>query len=67
MQTGDVKDITVLRDRMTGMSKGCAFVVYDTEAEAQAAIERYDRKVVLAGGSYPMEVRPGSAGKVEAA
>ncbi|GMH38098.1 hypothetical protein BSKO_05982 [Bryopsis sp. KO-2023] len=54
---GEVKDIIILKDKVSGQPKGCAFVSYATEAEAKKAIAELDRKIQLSGASSPMEVR----------
>ena len=56
-QCGEVKDVIVLKDKVTGQPKSCAFVSYATEAEAERAIEMLDRKLQLPGATSPMEVR----------
>lgn len=56
-QCGVVKDVIVLKDKVTGQPKSCAFVSYATEAEAERAIEMLDRKLQLPGATSPMEVR----------
>lgn len=56
-QCGDVKDVIVLKDKITGQPKSCAFVSYATQAEAERAIEMLDRKHQLPGASSMMEVR----------
>lgn len=39
---GTVVDAVVLTDKQTGKSKGYGFVEMNTEAEVQAAIEKFD-------------------------
>lgn len=56
-RSGEVKDIIILKDKVSGQPKGCAFVSYATEAEAERAIADLDRKIQLPGASSPMEVR----------
>lgn len=56
MQFGGVKNVTVLRDRATGVSKGCAFVSLDDAEQASKAIDFLDRKVFLTGALRPLEV-----------
>lgn len=38
-QYGEITDLKLITDRMSGRSKGIAFVTYATEESAQAAIE----------------------------
>lgn len=40
---GKVVHADVLMDKMTGKSKGFGFVEFETEAEAQAAVEKLDK------------------------
>lgn len=55
-QFGDVKDIIILKDKVTGQPRGCAFVSYATKDEAEAAIGALDKGVHLPGALCPMEV-----------
>lgn len=41
---GNVVSATVIRDRMTGRSKGFGFVEFSTDEEAQKAIGMFDGK-----------------------
>lgn len=52
---GSVKQLYVLRDRTTGRSKGCAFVVYAAADQARAAMAALDGKV-LGANARPLTV-----------
>lgn len=54
---GVVKDIIVLREKVTGQKRGCAFVSYATKAEAENAIQHLDRQIQLPGALSLLEVR----------
>lgn len=56
VQFGDVKDIIILKDKVTGQPRGCAFVSYATKEEAAAAIASLNKGVHLPGALCPMEV-----------
>ena len=43
-EAGTVVSASIISDRMTGRSRGFGFVEMATEAEAQAAIDRWDGK-----------------------
>ncbi|MBU6323158.1 RNA-binding protein [Patescibacteria group bacterium] len=43
-EAGTVTSVSIISDRMTGRSRGFGFVEMSSEAEAQAAIERWDGK-----------------------
>ena len=43
-EAGNVTSASIISDRMTGRSRGFGFVEMATEAEAQAAIDRWDGK-----------------------
>ena len=43
-EAGTVVSASIISDRMTGRSRGFGFVEMSTEAEAQAAIDRWDGK-----------------------
>lgn len=51
----------VLRERSSGQSRGCAFVGYESQEEAEAAIAHMDRRVHLPGAPGPLEVRAAAA------
>jgi RNA recognition motif-containing protein len=57
LQFGDVKDIIILKDKITGQPRGCAFVSYATKEEAARAISSLDRTLHLPGALCPLEVR----------
>jgi RNA recognition motif-containing protein len=66
-QAGTVESASVVEDRMTGRSRGFAFVEMSTPEEAAAAIEQMNGKEV--GGralkvneAKPRENRPGGGG-----
>eukprot|EP00879_Flechtneria_rotunda_P011421 GHRR01011930.1.p1 GENE.GHRR01011930.1~~GHRR01011930.1.p1 ORF type:complete len:414 (+),score=97.93 GHRR01011930.1:226-1467(+) len=54
---GDVKDVIILKDKVSGQPRGCAFVSYGTREEADAAIQALDKGVHLPGALCPIEVR----------
>lgn len=43
-EAGTVTSVSIISDRMTGRSRGFGFVEMASEAEAQAAIDRWDGK-----------------------
>ncbi len=43
-EAGTVASVSIITDRMTGRSRGFGFVEMASEAEAQAAIDRWDGK-----------------------
>lgn len=66
-QAGTVESASVIEDRMTGRSRGFAFVEMSSDAEAASAIEQLNGKEV--GGralkvneAKPREVRGGNRG-----
>ena len=54
----------VLRDRMTGASRGCAFVTFQGRDVAEAAISALDKKLMLPGSNQLLEVIQLNAGFV---
>ncbi|KXZ43600.1 hypothetical protein GPECTOR_86g394 [Gonium pectorale] len=52
---GVVRDLAILRDRSSGKSRGCAFVSYLALSEAEEAIKRFDRQLLLPGAQSPLE------------
>jgi len=54
---GAIVELTVIRDRVTKVHKGCAFVTYLDAESAQAAIEQLHDKIKLGGAINPLQVR----------
>jgi RNA recognition motif-containing protein len=44
---GTIKELSIIRDTATGMSRGCAFVTYFEHASADKAVENLHDKVKL--------------------
>ena len=55
---GEIESINVIMDRMTGRSKGFAFVEMAEESAAQAAIAQLDGQVVDGRNIRVSEARP---------
>lgn len=61
-QAGNVTSINIITDRATGRSKGFAFVEFETEAEAKAAIEMFngqdfEGRTIVVSEARPMKPR----------
>lgn len=55
---GEVVNAVILIEKGgTGMSRGCAFISYATEAQAQAAVTALDNQMTLPGAPYNLRVR----------
>lgn len=66
-QAGTVSSATIIKDRMSGRSKGFGFVEFDNDAEAQAAIDLWngkelDGRQLTVNEARPMEARPPRSG-----
>jgi len=59
---GVVTDIMVLRDRITGVHKGCAFVTFQNAEDADRATEELHDNHVLPEGAHPLQIRPAEPG-----
>jgi RNA recognition motif-containing protein len=62
-KAGTVASATVIIDRMSGRSKGFGFVEFDSDEEAQNAIEMFDGtdfggRSIKVNEARPMEERP---------
>jgi RNA recognition motif-containing protein len=57
-KVGTVESVSIITDRMTGRSKGFAFIEMETEKDAQAAIEQMNNKVVEGRTITVAEARP---------
>src|SRR5258708_16937855 len=62
-QHGTVASATVITDKMTGRSRGFAFVEYENDAEADAAMQalnnkEYNGRTLVVKEARPLEDRP---------
>ena len=57
-QYGSVKEVSLVNDRMTGRSRGFAFVTFSNPAEGQAAITALDGKEFSGRNLKVNEARP---------
>jgi cold-inducible RNA-binding protein len=62
-QSGTVTSATVITDKMTGRSRGFAFVEFENDEEATAAIEQfngkeYNGRTLAVKEAMPMQERP---------
>src|SRR2546423_14580686 len=67
-QAGTVESASVVEDRMTGRSRGFAFVEMSTKEEANAAIEQFNGKelggrALKVNEAKPRESRAGGGGR----
>lgn len=66
-QAGQVSTVAIIKDRVSGRSKGFGFVEFDNDAEAQAAINLWngkelDGRQLTVNEARPMESRPPRSG-----
>lgn len=64
---GNVSSAIIIIDKMTGRSKGFGFVEFESEADAQKAIEMFngkemDGRTLTVNEARPMEARPPRGG-----
>lgn len=64
-QAGKVESVDIIKDRDTGRSKGFAFAVMSTQAEAEKAISMFNEKplddrIIRVNIARPREERPRS-------
>ncbi|MBI4920053.1 RNA-binding protein [Candidatus Azambacteria bacterium] len=67
-QAGNVDSAIIIKDKMTGRSKGFGFVEMSTDEEAQKAIEMFngkelDGRALTVNEARPMEERPRREGR----
>ncbi|KAL4117037.1 hypothetical protein PRIC2_012487 [Phytophthora ramorum] len=61
---GPLEDLVIIRDKITGAHRGCAFASYFTRDAADQAVHELHNKVTLPQSINPLQVRPaeGQAG-----
>ena len=59
---GEVKSVKIITDKMTGKSKGFAFVTMDNEEEANAAVEQLNGRDVNGRNIIVNQARPKTEG-----
>ncbi|OWZ03605.1 hypothetical protein PHMEG_00024634 [Phytophthora megakarya] len=61
---GPLEDLVIIRDKITGAHRGCAFASYFTRDAAEKAVQELHNKVTLPQSINPLQVRPaeGQAG-----
>ena len=55
---GPLKDVAIIRDKHTGLHRGCAFVTYWSGADAERAQEALHDKFTFPGARRPAQVKP---------
>lgn len=55
---GPLKDVAIIRDKHTGLHRGCAFVTYWASADAERAQESLHDKITFPGARRPAQVKP---------
>ena len=55
---GPLKDVAIIRDKVTGLHRGCAFVTFWNAADAERAQEALHDKFTFPGARKPAQVKP---------
>ena len=55
---GPLKDVSIIRDKHTGLHRGCAFVTFWSGADAEMAQEKLHDQFTFPGARRPAQVKP---------
>jgi len=55
---GPLKDVAIIRDKHTGLHRGCAFVTYWSGSDAERAQEALHDNFTFPGARRPAQVKP---------
>jgi CUG-BP- and ETR3-like factor len=55
---GPLKDVAIIRDKHSGVHRGCAFVTYWSSTDALTAQETLHNKFTFPGARRPAQVKP---------
>jgi RNA recognition motif-containing protein len=55
---GPLKDVAIIRDKVSGLHRGCAFVTFWNSSDAERAQEALHDKYTFPGGRKPAQVKP---------
>ncbi len=55
---GPLKELAVIRDKHTGLHRGCAFVTYWSYADGESAQATLHDQFTFPGGRRPAQVKP---------
>lgn len=55
---GPLKDVAIIRDKHTGLHRGCAFITYWSATDAERAQESLHDNFTFPGARRPAQVKP---------
>ena len=62
-QFGPVYQMNVLRDKLTGISKGCCFVTFYKRKDALEAQNKLHNMKTMTGMQHPIQMKPADSEK----